>query len=99
MLAHLAKGSVARRDDPAPVSAPGDGVQVLVQRLDPEAPLPTYALPGDAGADIVTTIDVVLGPGERAVLPTGVAVALPDGYAAFRASTVRARSSRRDWRC
>jgi dUTP pyrophosphatase len=67
----------------SPVSAPGSGLQVLVQRLDPEAPLPTYALPGDAGADVVTTVDVVLGPGERAVLPTGVAVALPDGYAAF----------------
>jgi dUTP pyrophosphatase len=66
-----------------PASASDDGLQVLVQRLDPEAPLPTYALPGDAGADIVTTIDAVLGPGERAVLPTGIAVAVPDGYAAF----------------
>lgn len=56
---------------------------VLVQRLDPAAPLPTYAHPGDAGADLVTTVDAVLGPGERAVLPTGLAVALPDGYAAF----------------
>jgi dUTP pyrophosphatase len=67
----------------SPVSASGDGLQVLVQRLDPDAPLPTYALSGDAGADIVTTVDVVLRPGERAVLPTGVAVALPEGYAAF----------------
>ncbi len=56
---------------------------VLVQRLDPDVPLPTYALPGDAGADIVTTVDVVLEPGERAVLPTGLAIAVPDGYAAF----------------
>lgn len=45
--------------------------------------MPSYALPGDAGADIVTTVDAVLAPGERAVLPTGVAIALPAGYAAF----------------
>ena len=56
---------------------------VAVQRLDPDVPLPDYALPGDAGADLVTTVDVVLGPGERALLPTGVAVAIPDGYAGF----------------
>jgi dUTP pyrophosphatase len=56
---------------------------VLVQRLDPDVPLPAYALPGDAGADIVTAVDVTLQPGERAVLPTGIALALPDGYAAF----------------
>jgi dUTP pyrophosphatase len=60
-----------------------DGVEVLVQRLDPEAPLPAYAHPGDAGADLVTTVDAELAPGERAVLPTGIAMALPDGYAAF----------------
>lgn len=46
-------------------------------------PLPQYALPGDAGADVVTTVDALLRPGERAVLPTGIAMALPDGYAAF----------------
>ena len=54
-----------------------------MRQLDPELPLPTYALPGDAGADIVTAVDVELAPGQRAVLPTGVAVALPVGYAAF----------------
>jgi dUTP pyrophosphatase len=58
-------------------------VRVLVQRLDSGVPLPAYALPGDAGADIVTAQDVTLAPGERAVLPTGLAIALPDGYAAF----------------
>lgn len=58
-------------------------VQVLVRRLDPELPLPVYALPGDAGADIVAATDVTLSPGERAVLPTGIAIALPPGYAAF----------------
>ncbi len=58
-------------------------LQVLVRRLNPEAPLPVYALPGDAGADIVTSEPITLAPGERAVLPTGIAIALPDGYAAF----------------
>ncbi|MCU1679144.1 MAG: dUTP diphosphatase [Frankiales bacterium] len=57
--------------------------EVLVQRLDAELPLPAYALPGDAGADLVTAVDVELAPGERAVVPTGVAIALPEGYAAF----------------
>jgi dUTP pyrophosphatase len=56
---------------------------VLVCRLDTEVPLPLYALPGDAGADIVTAVDITLAPGERAVLPTGLAIALPDGFAAF----------------
>jgi dUTP pyrophosphatase len=63
--------------------APAAPVEVLVQRLDPGVPVPEYALPGDAGADVVTTVDAELAPGERAVLPTGLALALPDGYAAF----------------
>ena len=58
-------------------------LRIRVRRLDPAAPLPSYAMPGDAGADIVTTVDAVLAPGQRAVLPTGLAIALPDGYAAF----------------
>lgn len=58
-------------------------LDVLVQRLDGELPLPGYAHPGDAGADLVTAVDVELAPGERVVLPTGIAVAVPDGYAAF----------------
>lgn len=58
-------------------------MQVLVQRLDPDLPLPAYALPGDAGADVVTAVDAEIGPGERAVLPTGLALALPEGFAAF----------------
>ena len=53
---------------------------ILITRLDPDVPLPSYAHPGDAGADLVTTVDVRLGPGERALVPTGVAMALPDGY-------------------
>ncbi|TKG69618.1 dUTP diphosphatase [Prauserella endophytica] len=58
-------------------------VQVLLSRLDPGVPPPAYAKPGDAGADLVTTSDVVLQPGERAVVGTGVAIALPPGYAGF----------------
>jgi dUTP pyrophosphatase len=58
-------------------------LKILVQRLDPALPMPAYALPGDAGADIVAAEDLVLAPGERAVLPTGLAIAVPDGYAAF----------------
>jgi dUTP pyrophosphatase len=56
---------------------------VLIQRLDPGVPLPLYAHPGDAGADLTTAEDVELGPGERALVRTGIAIALPDGYAAF----------------
>src|SRR5699024_8458466 len=52
-------------------------------RLDPDVAVPSYARPGDAGADLVTTSDVRLGPGERAVVGTGVAIALPPGYAGF----------------
>ena len=58
-------------------------VEVLVQRLDPELPLPSYAHPGDAGADLATAVDIELAPGERAMVPTGIALALPDGFAAF----------------
>lgn len=58
-------------------------IDVLVRRIDPGLPLPAYAHPGDAGADLVTTVDVELAPGERAIVGTGVAIALPDGYAAF----------------
>lgn len=62
---------------------PDHTIDVLLQRLDPDVPVPSYAHPGDAGADLVTTVDVDLAPGERATVPTGVAIALPDGYAAF----------------
>src|SRR5215475_13298703 len=58
-------------------------VDVLIRRLDPEVPLPSYAHPGDAGVDLVTTEAAELAPGERAILGTGVSIALPDGYAAF----------------
>lgn len=53
---------------------------IAVRRLDPSLPLPAYAHPGDAGADLVSTVDLVLAPGERALVPTGIGIALPDGY-------------------
>ena len=55
------------------------GVRLQVQRLDPDLPLPTYAHAGDAGLDLCARENVTLAPGERAVIPTGVAVALPPG--------------------
>ena len=58
-------------------------LQVLITRLDESIPLPRYAKGGDAGADIVSRIDITLQPGERALVPTGISIALPDGYAAF----------------
>jgi dUTP pyrophosphatase len=59
------------------------GVHVSVRRLDPELPLPSYAHPGDAGADLYAREDVTLLPGERRLVPTGIALALPDGYVAL----------------
>lgn len=56
---------------------------VPIVRLDPDLPLPAYAHPGDAGADLVTAVDVRLAPGERALVPTGIAVAVPEGYVAL----------------
>lgn len=56
---------------------------IRVQRLDPGIPLPAYAHPGDAGADLTTAEDVVLAPGERRLVRTGLALELPDGYAGF----------------
>ena len=58
-------------------------VKVLIKRLDPGVPLPTYAKGGDAGADIVSAVDITLAPGERALVPTGISIALPDGYVAL----------------
>ena len=58
-------------------------LKVLITRLDETIPLPRYAKGGDAGADICTRVDVTIEPGERALVPTGISIALPDGYAAF----------------
>jgi len=75
----VTNGAIA--DDAVPDDAAT--VRVLLRRLHPDAPLPRYALSGDAGADLITTVDVRLAPGERALLPTGIAIALPAGYAGF----------------
>ncbi|MEP7034238.1 MAG: dUTP diphosphatase [Dermatophilaceae bacterium] len=58
-------------------------VQVLISRLDSGLPVPRRAHPGDAGVDLFACNQVVLAPGQRALVPTGVAIALPSGYAAF----------------
>ena len=58
-------------------------VDIALRRLDPGLPPPSYAHPGDAGADLFTTVDVTLQPGERAMVPTGIALALPEGYVAL----------------
>ena len=59
---------------------PVEGIEVGIVRLDPDLPVPSYAHPGDAGADLHTREDVTLLPGERRLVPTGIALALPDGY-------------------
>ena len=56
---------------------------VLIKRLDPSVPLPTYAKAGDAGADLTTRIDFTINPGERMLVPTGISIALPNGYVAL----------------
>jgi dUTP pyrophosphatase len=79
---------VAGPVDAPPYGAPPEdsldqAVEVLLTRVDASVPVPSYAHPGDAGVDLSCTDDVVLGPGERAVVGTGVAIALPPGYAGF----------------
>jgi dUTP pyrophosphatase len=71
---------VPNHDQDEPTGRP---LRVPVQRLDPDLPLPSYAHPGDAGADVVTAVDVRLAPGERCLVPTGIALAVPDGYVAL----------------
>lgn len=58
-------------------------VDVMITRVDSDVPMPAYAHDGDAGADLVTTVDLTLAPGERGLVPTGIAIALPAGYVAF----------------
>ena len=58
-------------------------LEVAIHLLDPELPVPAYAHPGDAGADLVAREDATLGPGERALVPTGVSIALPPGHVAL----------------
>jgi dUTP pyrophosphatase len=58
-------------------------MEVLIKRLDPSVPMPSYAKGGDAGADIATRIDFTLKAGERMLVPTGISIALPNGYVAL----------------
>ena len=55
-------------------------INVQIKMLDPELPAPAYIKPGDAGADLRSRVDFTLNPGERALVPTGLALALPEGY-------------------
>lgn len=64
-------------DTKVPIQVP---IQVPITRLDADLPLPSYAHPGDAGADLMTTVEVTLQPFERTLVPTGIALALPEGY-------------------
>ena len=75
-IAPLAAGSVEPSVDGRPLDVP-------VLRLDPEQPLPAYARAGDAGVDLACVVDVVLAPGERQLVGTGIALALPPGHAGF----------------
>jgi dUTP pyrophosphatase len=60
-----------------------DSVRLPIQRLDPDLPMPRYAHEGDAGLDLYAAADVTLAPFERALVPTGIAIAIPDGHAGF----------------
>ncbi|WP_051510394.1 dUTP diphosphatase [Intrasporangium oryzae] len=70
-------------DPCATPGGPGTQVDIAILRLDPDLPVPGYAHDGDAGADLLARIDVTLAPGERVLVPTGVALALPPGHAGF----------------
>lgn len=55
-------------------------MKIRVKKLHPDAKVPAFAHPGDAGMDLYAVEDMVLAPGERGSVPTGIAIALPDGY-------------------
>ena len=84
---HGLPGAVPGTAEPSgSTSASGVGperVRVSIRRLDADLPVPAYAHHGDAGADVYARVDVTLAPGERALVPTGIALELPEGYAAF----------------
>lgn len=58
-------------------------VEIRIKLLDGDMPMPRYQHEGDAGLDLPSRVDLVLEPGERAMIPTGIAVAIPQGYAGF----------------
>jgi dUTP pyrophosphatase len=80
-------GSVLVTDPCASPDGPDSTVdaafEVAVKVLDDGLPLPAYAHPGDAGADLCSAVEVTIAPGERVLVPTGVAIALPPGHAGF----------------
>lgn len=58
-------------------------IKVSLSRIDPGVPVPSYARSGDAAVDLVSTRDTIVPPGERVLVGTGIAIALPEGYAGF----------------
>lgn len=60
-----------------------DSIDLRIRRLDSGLPLPCYAHTGDAGLDLFAAADAVIDPGRRELIPTGIAVAIPEGYAGF----------------
>ena len=83
----------------APASPFVDAVPVLIKRLDQGLPLPARAHPGDAGVDLCTAVDVVLGPGERALVPTGMAYIRRSSQLNARASRYGFHTMKRMKRC
>lgn len=76
---HVFSVVLTARRSPTSIS----GMQISFRRLHPEAPVPSQAHPGDAGWDLASAVRVHLQPGERAAVPTGIAVAIPPGYAGW----------------
>ena len=58
-------------------------IDISIKLLDQDMPMPVYAHDGDAGCDLMSAADLVLKPGERAMVPTGIAIAIPEGFAGF----------------
>jgi dUTP pyrophosphatase len=58
-------------------------INIAIKLLDQDMPVPAYAHDGDAGCDLMSAKDLVLKPGERAMVPTGIAIAIPEGFAGF----------------
>jgi dUTP pyrophosphatase len=81
--ASLAAVPAPHAEDPTGAVLPATEVDVPVLLTGPDAVLPGYALPGDAGADLCLAEDVELAPHQRALVGTGVAVAIPEGFAGF----------------
>ena len=79
----LADGSLVDElhlSKPRPGSRAAEAPVLQIHRLDPALPLPQYAHPGDAGLDLMAATDVRLEPGKRALVPTGLSIAVPDGH-------------------